>query len=193
MDSFKKKFVTRTTKYEINGKEYGSLDRVPERFRSFFEDKDRDGCPDWIQSQMESMGSRLCSDSIKMTTINGATTYEVGGQEYHSLEEMPQQYRALFEDRDGDGFPDVLPEMRGLPPAGLPEEPPPAINPADHQAERRQLAEQEVRQAHCRRSSDERDFEFPGETRGNELLLLLLLLPIACLVVLLVLWLGGQL
>ena len=36
------------------------------------------------------------------------TKYVINGHEYASLDEIPEQFRAMFEDRDGDGLPDVV-------------------------------------------------------------------------------------
>ncbi len=107
MDFSGKKFFKKTT-YNINGKEYHSLEEVPEEFRRLLEDKDGDGCPDWIQSQVGQTGGYVSRAGFEMTTVNGVTTYKVGDREYRSLDEMPLEHRTLFEDRDGDGIPDAF-------------------------------------------------------------------------------------
>jgi hypothetical protein len=40
--------------------------------------------------------------------VHESTRIVINGQEYHSLEEVPEEYRALLQDSDGDGVPDVL-------------------------------------------------------------------------------------
>ena len=40
--------------------------------------------------------------------IEKVITYRINGQEYHSLEEMPEKLRLLFEDKNQDGVPDIL-------------------------------------------------------------------------------------
>ncbi len=45
-----KRLVRRSTKYIINGREYGSLEEMPEVDRQFFEDANGDGIPDGMQA-----------------------------------------------------------------------------------------------------------------------------------------------
>ena len=40
--------------------------------------------------------------------IKKVVTYRINGKEYHSLEEMPEPLRKLFEDKNQDGVPDIL-------------------------------------------------------------------------------------
>jgi hypothetical protein len=75
------------TRIVINGKEYHSWDEVPEECRKLLKMKSAD---------------------LRMITKNGVTTYQVADKEYPRLEDVPVEYRALFEDRDGDGKPDFL-------------------------------------------------------------------------------------
>lgn len=115
MDSFQPKFTKRTTKYVVNGQEYRSLDEVPEQFRAMFEDRDGDGCPDWVHDKMASAAGDVSSLSIEHRTVNGVTTYKVGDREYQSLDQMPADERALFE-RFGRGVqPDRFPRRFGGP------------------------------------------------------------------------------
>ena len=39
------------------------------------------------------------------------TKYTYNGREYTSLDEMPPEVRAMFEDKDGDGLPDFINQM----------------------------------------------------------------------------------
>jgi len=52
MALFESKSVKSWTRYVVNGQEYRSLDEMPEQFRAMFEDRDGDGCPDWIQDKI---------------------------------------------------------------------------------------------------------------------------------------------
>lgn len=110
----------RPAKYIVNGKEYASIDDVPAELRRFLEDKDGDGQSDFIQEQFEQLrghgipldgklpsGTQSSFTSVTMTTVNGKTTYRVGDQQYDSLDEVPAEYRKMFEDRDGDGRPEL--------------------------------------------------------------------------------------
>ena len=40
--------------------------------------------------------------------IKKVIKYRINGKEYHSLEEMPEPLRKLFEDKNQDGVPDIL-------------------------------------------------------------------------------------
>jgi hypothetical protein len=111
MGFFEKKFVTRTSKYVINGKQYDSLEEIPAEYRAMFEDADGDGRPDFIQNAIPDGLFGGTSQSIEVSTVNGVTTWRVGDRRYGSLEEMPPEHRALFQDRDGDGLPDFLPNF----------------------------------------------------------------------------------
>jgi predicted RNA-binding Zn-ribbon protein involved in translation (DUF1610 family) len=42
------------------------------------------------------------------TTTSTQTTYEVNGVRYQRLEDIPQEFRKFFEDRDGNGIPDFI-------------------------------------------------------------------------------------
>jgi hypothetical protein len=108
MGSFEAKYVRHDTRFVINGTEYRSLDEMPEEYRALFRDEDRDGRPDWVQARMEQIRDGAFSARLEVRTVNGKTTYRVGDKEYGSYEELPEQYRALCEDRDGDGMPDAF-------------------------------------------------------------------------------------
>ena len=114
MGFFEKKFVTRTSKYVINGRQYDSLEEIPAKYRAMFEDADGDGRPDFIQIAIPNGLFGGTSQSVEMSTVNGVTTWRVGDRQYGSLEEMPPEHRALFQDRDGDGLPDFLPNISGM-------------------------------------------------------------------------------
>lgn len=113
MGLFEKKFVSRTSKYLINGRQYNSLEEIPAEYRAMFEDADGDGRPDFIQNAIPDRLFAGSSQSVEMTTVNGVTTWRVGERKYDSLEEMPPEHRALFQDRDGDGLPDFIPNICG--------------------------------------------------------------------------------
>lgn len=135
MDSFRSKCTKTTAKYTFDGHEYESLDDLPGPFRKLLEDRDRDGCPDWIQDHAAAPGSARSSRTIEMTTVNGVTTYKVDGRQYDSLEAMPEELRSLFEDRNEDGLPDVFPGWPGVAQAEFPEGPRPAADVGQRQPE----------------------------------------------------------
>jgi len=115
MDSFERRVSKKTTKYLVNGREYDSLEEVPPEYRSIFEDKDNDGVPDIAQSGGGTFETHVSTNTFEMTTTDGITTYTVGDQQYHSLEEMPPEYRAMFEDQNGDGIPDIVENLTTSP------------------------------------------------------------------------------
>lgn len=45
-------------------------------------------------------------------------TYEVNGVRYERLEDVPEEFRTFFEDRDGNGLPDVVDQARDRGDAG---------------------------------------------------------------------------
>jgi hypothetical protein len=108
MGSFEAKYARHDTRFVINGTEYQSLDEVPDECRPLFEDEDRDGRPDWVQARMDQIRDGARSATLEVRTVNGKTTYKAGGKEYGSYEELPERYRGLCEDRDGDGMPDAF-------------------------------------------------------------------------------------
>lgn len=60
-------------------------------FDKIFEDKDGDGIPDMLQGDFDGAAA------VSTVKKSAATTYEVNGRTYHSLEEMPEADRRLFE------------------------------------------------------------------------------------------------
>ncbi len=108
-------FSKKNAKYIVNGREYDSLDELPEPLRKLLEDRDGDGRPDLFEGKLAELqgafGKGACKSiemrsvsSIEMRTVNGVTTYRVGDREYGSLEEMPPEHRALFERREAIGL-----------------------------------------------------------------------------------------
>ena len=75
--------IRKTVRYTVNGREYASLDEVPEAFRKLLEDKDADGVPDLLQK----LGAR--------TVVS--RTWWINGKTYHHLEDIPPELRPLEE------------------------------------------------------------------------------------------------
>lgn len=101
----------KATRYKFNGKVYSSLDEMPPEVRAFFEDKDGDGLPDGI-------GGNIGKDTTISRAVTTTTRYACNGVEYDRLDDMPPDIRALFEDRDGDGRPDLLRAMESMAKSG---------------------------------------------------------------------------
>lgn len=101
----------KVTRYVVNEREYSSLDEMPPEVRRLFDDQNRDGRPDCLETPLSRSLSYSTSESIELRTVNGVTTYRVGEVQYASLDEMPPEHRRLFEDRDRDGLPDGFPNL----------------------------------------------------------------------------------
>lgn len=182
MGLFQKKFAQKTTKIIINGKQYDSLADVPSQFRTFFEDKDGDGCPDWVQNNMASMQGFASANSLEMTTVNGVTTYKVDDRQYNSLDEMPEEHRALFEDRDGDGLPDAFPKIPGFSGAGSPRQTRGMIGVSDDKRQQAPTQQRQAGEGWGRRSSVPPDLQFVDESAGGGVLLAVLFVLLTLLV-----------
>ena len=70
------------TKYLINGKEYDSLDQVPEELRALVQ------------------GAFQAGQGISQTSVLTQSKYVYNGKEYKSLEEMPPEVRAIFAEKE---------------------------------------------------------------------------------------------
>ena len=46
--------------------------------------------------------------SSRINRVESVVVYEINGRKYHRLEDVPNEYRSLFADRDGNGVPDVV-------------------------------------------------------------------------------------
>lgn len=70
------------TNINIDGKEYTSLDQVPEEFRKFINDEDADGMPDFVEDILAHTNAD--KDSI-----------EINGIQYDSWDEVPAEHQSL--------------------------------------------------------------------------------------------------
>ncbi len=91
-------------KYTINGKEYTRLEDVPEEFRAMLQ-----------KAEDEALQGKTSGDAQnpQFQVSKKITKYVVNGKEYNSLEEMPEDIRKIFEDKNQNGIPDIL-EDTGL-------------------------------------------------------------------------------
>ena len=54
---------------------------------------------------------RSNDDRIHRSTLKTTTTYTVNGVRYDRLEDVPAEFRKLFEDKDDNGVPDIVDSM----------------------------------------------------------------------------------
>jgi hypothetical protein len=83
-------------KFIVNGKEYASIEDVPEEFRGL------------VKAAQEKAGQ---AGAPVQFSVQKKFKFKVNGQEYDSVEEMPEAARRLFTDRNGNGVPDILEDI----------------------------------------------------------------------------------
>ena len=89
-----------TVSFEVDGKEYDRIEDVPSRYRRVFEDKDNNGILDHLERR--TTGNVYDAPLPSSTTVS----FEIDGKEYHRIEDVPSEYREMFEDKDNNGIPD---------------------------------------------------------------------------------------
>jgi len=113
----------------IDGKTYKSVDEMPEDVRKNYEsamsqlgDKDRNGIPDMLETltNLADQNKNGMPDSIEgmiSNVISSTTKIIADGKEYNSLDELPPDIRAKYEqamgslDSNRNGMPDFLEGM----------------------------------------------------------------------------------
>lgn len=100
--------MNKYTKYTVNGKEYASLDEMPEEFKSLFADQNGNGISDSMEQLFEKLKTgRNFSGNLKITQVDGKMKYFLNGKEYDSPDSCPPEFRKIIQDNDGNGIPDV--------------------------------------------------------------------------------------
>jgi hypothetical protein len=112
------KLVKTWTQFAFNGKDANTLEDLPDEIRKLLEEQEGPGLLDALRKAAASHGG-FCVD---VKTVNGATTYKVGDTEYHSLDELPAEVRALLTGRDGNGLAGFLQQVAPPKPAVLTDE-----------------------------------------------------------------------
>lgn len=86
-------------KYIINGKEYTRLEDVPEEFRALLQ-----------KAEEEALQGKASGDAEapQFQVNKKITKYIVNGKEYERVEDMPDDVRKIFEDKNQNGIPDIL-------------------------------------------------------------------------------------
>jgi len=113
----------------IDGKTYNSVDEMPEDVRRNYEsamsqlgDKDKNGVPDVFENltNLADQNKNGMPDSIEgmiSNVISSTTKVIANGKEYNSLDELPPDIRAKYEqamgslDTNRNGMPDLLEGM----------------------------------------------------------------------------------
>lgn len=91
-------------KYIINGKEYTRLEDVPEEFRALLQKAEDEALQGKVSGD---------ADAPQFQVSKEITKYVVNGKEYERVEDMPENVRKIFEDKNQNGIPDIL-EDTGL-------------------------------------------------------------------------------
>src|SRR5215510_14396380 len=116
----------------IDGKTYKSVDEMPEDIRKKYEealqnlDKDRNGVPDMLESKnlFEDKNQDGMPDAFEglaalagKVKVTGSTKILVNGQTYDTIDELPPEIRAKYEqamgalDKNHNGIPDFMEGM----------------------------------------------------------------------------------
>ena len=98
----------------IDGKTYNSVNDMPPDVRARYEqamrgleDSNRDGFPDFVEN-------------AKPTVVTNVMKFIMDGKEYNSIEDLPPEARAKYEqamgalDKNRNGVPDMLEGMMGM-------------------------------------------------------------------------------
>ncbi|HET9905340.1 MAG TPA: hypothetical protein VFQ23_01830, partial [Anaerolineales bacterium] len=110
----------------IDGKTYNSVDEMPEDVRRNYEsamrqlgDSDRDGLPDLLENltnptDQNKNGMPDAIENMVSNVFSSTTRVVVNGAEYNSLDDLPPEVRAQYEqamgsfDANKNGVPDFL-------------------------------------------------------------------------------------
>ena len=93
-----------TKRIIVNGQEYSSVEEMPPDVRRQYEqamatlaDRDGDGVPDIMQSDLSGMsGMEDLGEGFHKVEVETRNEYVVDGEEYSSLDEMPPEVREMF-------------------------------------------------------------------------------------------------
>lgn len=127
-----------TQKIIINGKEYSSIEEVPNEFRHFLEDKDQDGMPDFVQ---QFMGSGKSFDGKAVTTHFETT---INGTDLQDLPKSVQKTLSSAGVLDNDGQVQV---QNARPPHEFKKDPTPSYfptNPYENEIQKNSFAKKIV-------------------------------------------------
>ena len=69
--------------FNINGKNYSSLNDVPQEFKALFEDKNQNGIPDIFEGMLQNV------TNVEGTTTYNNVMYSHNGKSYNNMDELP--------------------------------------------------------------------------------------------------------
>jgi hypothetical protein len=82
--------------FQFNGKTYQSLEDLPEEFKSFFKDENKNGIPDIFENMQN-----FANQGNFQTGFN-STQYFVNGKSYNSLDEVPENEQDIIKNALGN-------------------------------------------------------------------------------------------
>lgn len=99
------------SKINFNGKEYSSLNDIPDEFKVMFKDENRNGIPDFVEGLLNtSQGS-----SVKPLVAN-FNSFFYNGRQYSSIDQMPPEAKEMVNKGlaklEKSGFGIMMPEVK---------------------------------------------------------------------------------
>lgn len=99
------------SKINFNGKEYSSLNDIPDEFKVMFKDENRNGIPDFVEGLLNtSQGS-----SVKPLVAN-FNSFFYNGRQYSSIDQMPPEAKEMVNKGLAKPSPRSAPLQRPPPP-----------------------------------------------------------------------------
>jgi hypothetical protein len=92
------------TRITVNGVEYHSVEEMPpevraeyDRMMSLLADRDGDGVPDVLQSQLTHESTRSTKSINLIGSVSKVSTISVNGKQYDRLKDVPPELRQLID------------------------------------------------------------------------------------------------
>lgn len=97
------------SKINFNGKEYNSLNEIPDEFRVMFKDENNNGIPDFVEGLLNAN-----TTGSQKPLIANFNSFFYNGKQYSSIDQMPQEAREMVKKGLGklesSGFGMMMPE-----------------------------------------------------------------------------------
>ena len=95
-------------KINFNGKEYNSLNEIPDEFRVMFKDENNNGIPDFVEGLLNTN-----STGSQKPLIANFNTFFYNGKQYSSIDQMPPEAKEMVKKGlgklEGSGFGMMMP------------------------------------------------------------------------------------